>query len=291
MRPAGAASDSAAQIIGGKTAPAGNATSAEPNKTEKTAGTKTESSASGKELTQEQQAQVAKLKARDREVRAHEQAHAAVGGALAGAPSYSYQTGPDGKQYAVGGEVPIRATASSGNPRQAITQLQQVARAATAPANPSGQDRAVAAQARQQIAQLQTQLAQETQAKAQEALTGTSGTDEPKGETAAKPTGLPTLPQLPEIAAPRGRTANSAPAGLAQSGATPKGIGASDANPLGQGGVSALVRGANASDQAQATGGPIEIANRGAGPVAAYQQNGGSSKPHAVIGRIVSLNA
>ncbi|MEL7393699.1 MAG: putative metalloprotease CJM1_0395 family protein, partial [Pseudomonadota bacterium] len=47
------------------------------------------------ELSEEEQAQVDELKARDREVRAHEQAHAAVGGQYAGAPSYTFQTGPD----------------------------------------------------------------------------------------------------------------------------------------------------------------------------------------------------
>ncbi|MEQ9335590.1 MAG: putative metalloprotease CJM1_0395 family protein, partial [Miltoncostaeaceae bacterium] len=30
--------------------------------------------------------------------------HAAAGGQYAGAPSFTYQTGPDGKRYAVGGE-------------------------------------------------------------------------------------------------------------------------------------------------------------------------------------------
>ena len=49
------------------------------------------------------------LSARDREVRAHEQAHASVGGQYAGAASFTYQRGPNGVSYAVGGEVPIPA--------------------------------------------------------------------------------------------------------------------------------------------------------------------------------------
>jgi hypothetical protein len=239
----------------------------------------TTKTASGKELTPEQQAQLAKLQARDREVRAHEQAHAAAGGAAAGAPSYSYQTGPDGKQYAVGGEVPIRASASSGNPRQAIAQLQQVVRAATAPAQPSGQDRAVAAQAQAQIAQLQAQLAQESQTKTQEAMKGAGGDDAQSTDPAAKAPGLPALPDLPEIA-PVGRPSGSGPAapGEAASDRTPRSI--------------VPARDAKSSNGETGAGGPIEIAQHAAGPIAAYQQRDGSNgKAAALVGRILSLNA
>ena len=63
--------------------------------------------ATGEPLTTEQQNQVRELKKRDEEVRAHEQAHAAVGGSYASAPKYTYTRGPDGKKYAVAGEVQI----------------------------------------------------------------------------------------------------------------------------------------------------------------------------------------
>ncbi len=55
------------------------------------------------QLSDEAQAAISKLSARDRVVRAHEAAHQAVGGQYAGAATYTYQTGPDGKQYAIGG--------------------------------------------------------------------------------------------------------------------------------------------------------------------------------------------
>jgi hypothetical protein len=52
--------------------------------------------------------ELAKLKARDREVRAHEAAHSAAAGSLAkGDPSLTFQRGSDGRLYAVGGEVNI----------------------------------------------------------------------------------------------------------------------------------------------------------------------------------------
>jgi hypothetical protein len=88
--------------------------------------------------------QVRELQARDAEVRAHEQAHLAAGGGLViGGASYTYQQGPDGRRYAIGGEVGIQIP-SGGDPATRVRPLEQVQRAALAPAEPSGTDRAVA---------------------------------------------------------------------------------------------------------------------------------------------------
>lgn len=111
---------------------------------EKAASPRTSSS----ELTAEDQARVAQLKARDTEVRAHEQAHLATAGQYAkGGASYSYETGPDGQRYAVGGEVSIDASPIKGDPDATISKAQQIRAAALAPASPSGQDYKVAAAA------------------------------------------------------------------------------------------------------------------------------------------------
>lgn len=100
------------------------------------------------DLSQEEQAEVRKLKQRDQEVRRHEQAHkAAAGQHASGGPSFEFTTGPDGKRYATGGEVNIDTSAVPGDPQATIAKMQQIQRAANAPANPSSQDRAVAAQA------------------------------------------------------------------------------------------------------------------------------------------------
>ena len=109
-------------------------------------------------LEQEQQ-QIKELKARDTEVRTHEQAHAAVGGQYAGSPSYEYQRGPDGTNYAVGGEVPIDVGVINGDPQATIDKMQTVLAAALAPAEPSGADRAIAADATQKMAAAQAELA------------------------------------------------------------------------------------------------------------------------------------
>lgn len=98
-------------------------------------------------LSEQEQKQVQELSARDREVRTHEQAHANVGGRYAGSPTYSFQRGPDGKQYAVGGEVSIDVSPIAGDPQATIEKAAIVRRAALAPAQPSAQDRAVAAEA------------------------------------------------------------------------------------------------------------------------------------------------
>jgi len=114
----------------------------------------------GDGLSEAEEKQVDKLRARDREVRAHEQAHARVGGAYASAPSYTFQQGPDGKRYAVGGEVQID-TAKERTPERTIRKMQVVIRAALAPAEPSSQDLKVAQQARASLSEAQTQLRQQ----------------------------------------------------------------------------------------------------------------------------------
>ena len=103
-------------------------------------------SAGAKKLTAEQERQVVRLEQLDAHVRQHEAAHQAAGGSLTGAASFTYQIGPDGRSYAVGGEVPVRLQAGR-TPDETISNARQARRAALAPSDPSQQDLAVAAQA------------------------------------------------------------------------------------------------------------------------------------------------
>lgn len=119
-----------------------------------------QSSQNPNELTPAQEQIVQDLQVRDLEVRAHEQAHAAVGGRYTGSPSYSYETGPDGKRYAVEGEVSVDLSKPS-NPEDTIAKMRKVHQAALAPANPSAQDLRVASEATKAIAQAQTELIQD----------------------------------------------------------------------------------------------------------------------------------
>ena len=114
------------------------------------------------ELSEEEKRQLDQLKTRDREVRAHEQAHKAAAGPYAkGPPAYEFQTGPDGHPYAVGGEVKIDTAPIPGNPRATLVKAQTIKRAAHAPKNPSAQDRQVAAQAAQMEAQARRELSEQ----------------------------------------------------------------------------------------------------------------------------------
>ncbi|WP_306147864.1 MULTISPECIES: putative metalloprotease CJM1_0395 family protein [unclassified Roseibium] len=122
--------------------------------------TEPDDDADGDGLTEGEEKQVQELKQRDREVRAHEQAHARVGGAYASAPTYTFQQGPDGKRYAVGGEVQID-TSTERTPEATIRKMRVVISAALAPAEPSGQDLRVAQQARSQLSEAQAELRQQ----------------------------------------------------------------------------------------------------------------------------------
>lgn len=115
------------------------APSAEPRTATASAGTEA--------LTEEEKKKVQELQSRDREVRAHEQAHKAAGGPHAGSPTFKTVRGPDGRSYAVSGEVKIDTSAVPNNPDATIRKMEQIKRAALAPSNPSSADRQVAAEA------------------------------------------------------------------------------------------------------------------------------------------------
>lgn len=118
------------------------------------------------------QKQIDEMKRRDREVRAHEQAHKAAAGGHAGNVRLTYQMGPDGKRYAVEGEVPIDVSPVAGDPAATLRKMEVVARAAHAPASPSGADQAVAAQAARIMQQARAQLAAERYARTRELVPG-----------------------------------------------------------------------------------------------------------------------
>ncbi len=110
------------------------------------------------ELSREAE-EIRKLQMRDREVRAHEAAHAATGGQYAGSPSYSYEKGLDGKTYATGGEVGIDISPVNGDPEATLQKAMQIRAAALAPAQPSSQDLKVAQKAQMMASEARQKLA------------------------------------------------------------------------------------------------------------------------------------
>ena len=101
----------------------------------------------GNRIDVKQQAIIRELASRDREVRAHELAHTTVGGVYASAASFSYKRGPDGRLYAIGGEVRIDASPIPGDPQATLEKSTIIRRAALAPADPSVADRRIASSA------------------------------------------------------------------------------------------------------------------------------------------------
>ena len=128
----------------------------------------------GQELSAEELKAVQELKTRDREVRTHEQAHMASAGQYAkGGPTYTFQQGPDGRRYAIGGEVPIDVGKEK-TPEQTVQKMRAVRSAALAPADPSSADRSIAASASAQEAQARQEM------QAEQTKAGQSGQDEAK---------------------------------------------------------------------------------------------------------------
>lgn len=115
-------------------------------------------------LSDEEQLQVSRLKARDTQVRQHEQAHlsASAGLNVSGA-SFTYQKGPNGVNYAVAGDVKID-TSPGRTPEETLARAEKIAGAALAPADPSPVDRSVAAKAENMAQQARVELMQQDKA-------------------------------------------------------------------------------------------------------------------------------
>jgi hypothetical protein len=136
------------------------------------------------QLTEDERRILNQLRARDAEVRAHEAAHLAAAGPYAnGAPTFEFETGPDGRQYATGGEVSIDSSPVAGDPEATVRKAQTIKRAALAPREPSGQDRQVAAQAAQLEAQARQQIQAEKAEENSTTKTVTNQTNTKEGNT------------------------------------------------------------------------------------------------------------
>ncbi|WP_404344592.1 hypothetical protein LG331_01410 [Vreelandella aquamarina] len=115
----------------------------------------------GTPLAPEEIQQLEQLKQTDREVRQHEMAHQTVGAPYTSGATYEYEVGPDGKRYAVAGEVSIDYGPVPGDPQATVEKMQTVIASALAPADPSPKDLQVAAQARQYLLEAKLEAARE----------------------------------------------------------------------------------------------------------------------------------
>ena len=87
---------------------------------------------------------------------------AAAGGLATSGTNYTYQRGPDGVNYAVGGEVSIDTSAGR-TPEETLRKARIIQAAAQAPADPSGPDRSIAAQAKIMEMQASAEIALRSQ--------------------------------------------------------------------------------------------------------------------------------
>lgn len=133
------------------------------------------------ELSEAERRKLEELRETDARVRRHEEAHrAAAGGLYRGGPNYTYETGPDGKRYAVAGSVQID-TSPGRTPEETVQKAEAIRRAALAPIDPSGTDRAIAAKASRMEEAARRALAREQFAKpAQVAEAAEAEGDEPR---------------------------------------------------------------------------------------------------------------
>jgi hypothetical protein len=140
--------------------PSVNAESQTSNRQAETAAQQVEQQVKDKQqqIEQAEIKQIDQLAQRDTEVKTHEQAHAAVGGSLAQSPSYQYEKGPDGRRYAVDGEVNIDVSTVDGDAQATLSKMQKVYAAAMAPVQPSMADIRVAAQALQNMNEAKKEL-------------------------------------------------------------------------------------------------------------------------------------
>jgi len=102
-----------------------------------------------RELTLREQLEVKRLEQVERSVHEHERSHLRAARDLAiSSPSFDYQRGPDGKEYAVGGEVNVSADFDFADAQGTIEKALKIRQAALAPNDPSPKDRRAATEAK-----------------------------------------------------------------------------------------------------------------------------------------------
>jgi len=169
-------------------------------------------SADGDPLTDDERRALERLERRDAKVRAHEQAHVAAAGELyRGGPYYTYESGPDGRRYAVGGSVSIDTAPVENDPAATILKAMKIRRAALAPADPSSADRAVAAKASRLAAEAERELAERQAAERRRSARRSDGPPPPRDSAHANSTPTAQAGSAPADRAPAPQTPTQDP--------------------------------------------------------------------------------
>ena len=144
-----------------------------------------EKGANGKTLSDKEKQQLQELKSRDIEVKKHEQTHQRVGSPYTSAPSYEYETGPDGKKYAVAGSVNIDSS-DADTPEKTAEKMRIIIKAAKAPAQPSSKDLSVAADASRRLNEANAKVQKEKQEQMKENMESANNKDSVNEDPAKK---------------------------------------------------------------------------------------------------------
>ncbi|MBP9219336.1 MAG: hypothetical protein KBD39_11625 [Sterolibacterium sp.] len=175
-------------------------------------------------LSEADQIKIKRLQQRDQEVRQHEMAHLAASGGLAmSGATYTFQRGPDGVSYAVGGEVRIDVSPGR-NPEETQARARTIVAAALAPAEPSPQDRTVAAQARQMGQQAMQEVLRQQREEATQASSGSEpGPSAHAPRSKPEPGGSSDIPGLAHAPTHRGIQQYQQISGVSETSAATRG--------------------------------------------------------------------
>lgn len=144
-----------------------------------------EKGANGKPLSDKEKQELQELKSRDLEVKQHEQTHQRVGSPYTSSPSYEYETGPDGKKYAVAGSVNIDSS-DADTPEKTAEKMRIIIKAAKAPAQPSSKDLSVAADASRRLNEANAKVQKEKQEQMKENMESANNKDSVNEDPAKK---------------------------------------------------------------------------------------------------------
>ncbi len=130
---------------------------------------------SEQELSSEEKQELAELKQRDSQVRTQDMARMAAAGGAAGGLTVEYETGPDGRRYAVAADVQLD-TSPAATPERSLAKARSIRAAALSAGGDSSSDAAAAAAANAMEAKAQAEIA--------------AARDGSQGQAAELPTGV-----------------------------------------------------------------------------------------------------
>jgi hypothetical protein len=143
------------------------------------------------ELSHEELQKLRELERKDQQVRTRDMAFLAAAGGAAGSVSLEYETGPDGRRYAVGADIKLDTSAGA-TPEQTMAKARALRAATMSARSDSSTDASAAAKAVRMEAEARAEIERERAAERERAV----------DQAASQVTTNPELPGLPEVELP-----------------------------------------------------------------------------------------